>query len=72
MSERNHRKLFEATEAFAPDGYTTIRKGELVREGHPLLDQFPDLFREAKPRFEWDVEQATSAPGERRGAKARV
>jgi hypothetical protein len=63
-------KLFQALDAFTPDGYTTIKRGELVREGHPLLDTYQQMFREAVARFEHsDVEQATASPGERRGAK---
>lgn len=45
---------------------TMVKKGrDLVRAGHPLLDRFPDKFKPATVRF--DVEQATAAPGEKRG-----
>lgn len=41
-----------------------------VREGHPVLIQFPHMFREADAHYEWpEVEAATAAPGERRGEK---
>lgn len=61
-------KLYVATETFSVDGYRTITKDVTrVREGHPLLDQFPHLFREADAHYEWEVEQATAAPGEKRG-----
>lgn len=63
-------RLFAATESFTAelDGYAqVVKKGELVREGHELLERFPDLFAPARARFEFgDVEQMTDAPGERR------
>lgn len=66
-------KLYVATETFTADGYHTITKDVTrVREGHPLLTQFPSLFKEASAHYEWDVEQATAGPGERRGARAGV
>jgi hypothetical protein len=36
-----------------------------VREGHWILDKYPELFRPV--RVQYDVEQATAAPGELRG-----
>jgi len=63
-------KLYVATETFSVDGYQTITKDVTrVREGHPFLSQFPQLFKEASAHYEWDVEQATAGPGERRGEK---
>ena len=63
-------KLYVAVETFSVDGYRTITKDVTrVREGHPLLTQFAHLFREADAHYEWDVEQATSGPGEKRGHK---
>ena len=35
-----------------------------VREGHELLERFPDLFEEILVQFE--VEEATAEPGKRR------
>ena len=35
-----------------------------VREGHELLERFPDLFEEILVQFE--VEEATAEPGRRR------
>ena len=44
-----------------------VRKGrDLVRSGHPLLSLYPGMFKPAHVRFA--VEQATAAPGEKRGA----
>ncbi len=66
-------KLYVATESFAVDGYSTITKDVTrVREGHPLLSQFPQLFRIADAHYEWDVEQATSNPGQRRGERTHA
>ena len=36
-----------------------------VRAGHPLLDARPDKFVPLK--IDYDIEQATAAPGEKRG-----
>jgi hypothetical protein len=62
-------KLFRAKEPFTVvmDGVqVVVNRGDLVREGHPLLKKHADLFTEgAEVRF--DVEQATAAPGEKRG-----
>lgn len=45
---------------------TFMQDRTLVREGHELLGLFPDMFREV--RVQYDVEQATAAPGEVRAA----
>jgi hypothetical protein len=37
-----------------------------VRAGHPLLKARPDKF--APLKLDYEIEQATAAPGERRGA----
>lgn len=47
----------------------SFRKGiTRVREGHPLLKACPLFFEPADKDIEYDVEQATAAPAERRGA----
>lgn len=44
------------------DGVETIlNTGHFFREGHPVLEQYPQLFRPV--RVSYDVEQATAAPG---------
>lgn len=65
-------KLYVAVETFSADGMRTIVKDiTRVREGHPLLAQYPSLFRLADAHYEWpEVEQATAAPGEKRGKVA--
>jgi hypothetical protein len=42
-----------------------------VREGHPItkVEGFENLFEPADASVAYDVEQATAAPGERRGQK---
>jgi hypothetical protein len=47
----------------------TIPAGEIVRAGHPLLRGRDEHFEpvDRLGRFDVDVEQATAAPGERRG-----
>ena len=68
-------KLFVATETFfaADNPVRFVVNQTLVREGHPVLAQHPDKFREASAEYEWpDVEQATAGPGEKRGGKVRV
>lgn len=63
--------LFQAKSEFAVslNGVPiVVHKGELVRSGHPLLKGRESLFEpyDAKVRFE--VEDATAAPGKKRGA----
>lgn len=43
-----------------------VVEGDTVREGHWLLEGREHLFKLQTPRYE--VEQATNAPGEKRGA----
>lgn len=47
----------------------TVHEGDLVRKGHDLLKRCPEHFEEAKDFVRFDVEQATAAPGEKRGSK---
>lgn len=44
-----------------------VIKGERVRAGHDLLRLYPDYFEPADTHVQYDVEQATAAPGELRG-----
>jgi len=65
-------KLYAANEAFfAAELDIIVNKGDLVREGHPLLEGRAALFTEAARRVAYDVEQATAAPGEKRGRGRR-
>lgn len=54
--------------------YTFLEKGELVPKNSALLkslskDAVAEHFEEVENFGRWDVEQATAAPGEKRGAK---
>lgn len=64
-----------ATETFTTevDGVPqVIQKGVTrVRAGHPLAEQNPDYFEPADRHIHFDVEQATKAPGEKRGTKKK-
>ena len=45
-----------------------FRVGDLVRVTDPAVKKWPHLFGEAGYAYERPVEQATRAPGEKRGA----
>lgn len=51
------------------DGAVTIHKGERVREGHPYMKGREELFSLPDTDVMYDIEAATAAPGEKRGAK---
>lgn len=61
--------IYECVQPFAftaPDGTKTrVSLGERVREGHPVLVGREDFFKPLEIQYE--VEQATAAPGEKRG-----
>lgn len=51
------------------DGVTvSMKQGELVRGSHPLIKEYPQYFERLDDTDRPDVEQATAAPGEKRGA----
>lgn len=51
------------------DGETfVLNPNDLYREDHDLVRAYPHLFTEAR-ETQHDVEQATAAPGERRGRR---
>jgi len=67
-------KYYRAREAFAAnyEGETVfVAAGEIVRAGHPILNGREQFFDgvESFGKFDVDVEQATAAPGEKRGRK---
>jgi hypothetical protein len=45
-----------------------VTKGEKVRAGHPMLRTQGENFEPVDTTVHYDVEQATAAPGEKRGA----
>lgn len=68
---------YKANQGFATilDGENTfVQKGELVSAGHPLLKGREDLFDHVTNFGRFDssaeVEQATAAPGEKRGSRS--
>jgi F0F1-type ATP synthase beta subunit len=63
-------QIYECVEAFSTlhDGVPiTVVVGERIREGHPLLRGREMFFQPLTVTYE--VEQATKAPGEKRGEK---
>jgi len=67
-----------ATETFATniDGVPTVIHKDVtrVREGHPVALGNPDFFRPVEDRVDHelaDIEQATAAPGEKRGQRTK-
>ena len=67
MPRRAKGELFVARESFWSHEYGFIMKGERVRNGHDLLKCHAEFFKPADDGIMYDVEQATAAPGERRG-----
>ena len=70
---RQEADVYVAKESFAwsgPDGENyQVHKGRTrVRAGHPLLAANPGYFELADVTVHYDIEQATAAPGEKRGA----
>lgn len=63
-------RMYRARESFIIEyegAPTQITGGvTIVREGHPLLAGHEHLFELVTPHYE--IEQATAAPGEKRGA----
>lgn len=66
--------VFVATETFMCeiDGeQIVVQRGETrVRSGHKLLSKYRGYFQPAEMGVHFDVEQATAAPGEKRGAQS--
>jgi hypothetical protein len=50
------------------ESYVFIRGVTRIRAGHPILKAVPDSFAPAEDQLHYDTEQATAAPGEKRGA----
>ncbi len=56
--------IFVCLESFVDlKTHEIVRRGDLVRAGHPLLADNPRMFARAEDRIRFDVEQATAAPG---------
>lgn len=53
------------------DSLVEVHVGDIAEAGSPAVRQWPDKFTPVEPRFRRPmpaVEQATAAPGEKRGA----
>ena len=73
--EKTKTGYYEANQGFATtfEGEPLfVQKGELVHKSHPLLKGREELFDPADRITRFDVEQATAAPGEKRGRRKRV
>ena len=62
-------QIVMALTSFVGQDGAVISEGDLYTSDHPAVKKWPDLFksvvaRAAEPR----IEQATAAPGEKRGA----
>lgn len=71
MPRTKQPDLYVARQSFwcELDGVMTfIAQGERVRAGHELLRIQGEHFEPADTHIRYDVEQATAAPGEKRGA----
>jgi hypothetical protein len=68
MSKTKLAQIYVARETFTAKGYDyPIKAGQTrLREGHPLLRSHADAFEPIAASPEFDIEQATAAPGERR------
>ncbi len=65
--------LFTPIQTFQGTDHHLFEKDKtFVRAGHPILDTYGHMFHEVRADYEWPDEQATAAPGERRGAKTHV
>lgn len=68
---RKTSDIFVARETFvcALNGeQITVQAGVTrVRAGHPLVETYANYFEPADTDLHFDVEQATAAPGEKRG-----
>ena len=64
--------IYVAKESFACDvdgeNYQFHKGRTRVRASHPAVKANPDYFEPVELEVHYDVEQATAAPGERRGA----
>lgn len=61
--------LYQAKTTFGvvlEDQHVVVRKGDLIRKGHPLMKGREHLFEPASGYVRFEVEQATKAPGEKK------
>lgn len=72
MATRDKDTIYIAKESGSAEvdgqAYVFIKGVTRVRGGHPLLKGHEELFEPVDMTVHYDVEQATAAPGEKRGA----
>ena len=71
MATRESAEVLVVAESFIGrigDEERFFRAGDLIRPNDPAVKKWPNLFRAATYPNEARVEQATAAPGEKRGA----
>lgn len=72
----SNSKIYVATESFTANiddqQYAVHRDRTRIREGHPLLRKHGTFFKPVEDDVTYEVEQATSAPGERRRRPAKA
>ena len=72
MAPKAKPKFYRCKEGFVAtiDGEQVgVPAGEIVRAGHSIMDRREDFFEPIESFGRFDVEQATAAPGEKRGSK---
>jgi hypothetical protein len=68
--KRDKQAVYRATASFFYGDNEKVTAGENVHGDHEVLDKYPEYFEVVSPsaRFQApEVEQATAAPGEKRG-----
>jgi hypothetical protein len=72
MPAKKKSEYYRAKESFGvmyEGGWVTIPVGEIVPGNSPLIKQVGlEHFEEVTSFGQWDIEAATAAPGEKRGA----
>lgn len=72
MARRTDPQVFVATESGSAevDGevITFVKGVTRLRKGHAILSQLPNFFEAADEHLAYDLEDASAAPGEKRGA----
>jgi hypothetical protein len=67
MSKPSYYRAKESFVTMYDGEQLSVPAGEIVRAGHPLLKRREDHFEPVESFGRFDVEQATAAPGEKRG-----
>ena len=65
----NYYRAKEGFGAMVDGELVHVAAGEIVSQGHPIMKRREDHFEPVENFGRFDVEQATAAPGEKRGEK---